>query len=112
VTVATAHPIHVTWNAGTRPSTGFWTTTANEYANAATMQRATPRPDREPEPAVAAPISATPPNATVHPAKRPGGKPSRRNTPAKIAIRIGPVFTSIAAVPASTRCSAAFSTTL
>jgi len=102
----------VTWNAGTRPSTGFWTTTAIEYANAATMQRATPRPELDPEPAVATPISATPPNATAQPAKRPGGKPSRRKIPAKIAIRIGPVFTSMAAVPASTRRSAAFSTTL
>ena len=76
------------------------------------MQSRMPSPPRDADSAVANAIVTHPANATAHPAKRPGGKPSPRNTPAMIAIRIGPVFTSIAAVPASTCRSAAFSATL
>jgi hypothetical protein len=57
-------------------------------------------------------MSTHPPKATAHPARSPGGKPSPRKIPARIVIRIGPVLTTIAAVPASTRRSAAFRVTL
>jgi len=76
------------------------------------MQSRMPNSAREVDSAVAYPMVTQPVNATAHPANRPGGKPSRRKIPAMIAIRIGPVFTSIAAVPASTRRSAAFRATL
>ena len=39
------------------------------------------------------------------------GKPSPNSSPANSAMRIGPTLTSIAVVPASTRCSAAPSAT-
>ncbi len=86
--------------------------TATEYANAATTQSTAPRPARVPVWAVAKAMTAHPANATAQPAKSPGGKPSRRKIPARIAIRIGPMLTSIAAVPASTRRSASFRATL
>src|SRR4051812_35412971 len=111
-TVAAAHPSHVTRNGDTRASTGFCTTTAEAYASAATRHRRMPSPTRDADSAVATPIVKHPANATAHPAKSPGGKPSPRNAPAMIAIRIGLMFTSIAAVPASTCRSAAFSVTL
>ena len=76
------------------------------------MQSPAPQPAATPCCDVATPMIAVPANATTHPASKPGGKPSRRKAPASRAIRIGPTFTSIAAVPASTRRSASFSTTL
>ena len=54
----------------------------------------------------------TPANATAMPRSSVRGKPSLSSHPASSAIRIGPTFTSIAAVPASTRRSASFSATL
>ena len=62
--------------------------------------------------AVAVPISTAPANATPAPISSQRGKPSPSSAPASSAIRIGPTLISIAAVPASTRPSAAFSTTL
>ena len=58
------------------------------------------------------PIRIAPANAIADPARRERGKPSPSRTPASSAIRIGPTFTSIAAVPASTWRSASFSATL
>ena len=58
------------------------------------------------------PMSTAPVNDTGQPAKSREGKPSRRIHPAKIAIRIGPMLTSIAAVPATIHVSAAMSETL
>ncbi len=54
----------------------------------------------------------TPANATAQPVRSERGKPSFRTTPASTAIRIGPTFTSMAAVPASTRRSASLRATL
>ena len=62
--------------------------------------------------AVAAPTNAAPPNATSAPMTSHRGKPSPSNSPANSAMRIGPTFTSMAVVPASTRCSAAPNATL
>ena len=61
---------------------------------------------------VARPMTTTPPKAIAQPVRRVRGKPSWSSHPASRAIRIGPTFTSIAAVPASTRRSASFSATL
>src|SRR3954451_8720565 len=60
-------------------------------------------------PRVATPIRTTPANATAIPATSQRGKPSPSSRPAKIAMRIGPMFTSIAVVTASRCCSAALS---
>ena len=49
---------------------------------------------------------AAPAKPTMHPATSRLGKPSRRNSPLRIATKTGPVFTSMAAVPASTVRSA------
>jgi hypothetical protein len=57
-------------------------------------------------------MSTTPANATAMPATSHRGKPSPSSRPAKTAIRIGPMLTSIAVVPASRYCSAALSATL
>ena len=57
-------------------------------------------------------MSTTPVNATAHPVSSERGKPSFRTTPAITAIRIGPTFTIMAAVPASTRRSASLRATL
>jgi hypothetical protein len=57
-------------------------------------------------------MTIVPPKAIADPTTSRGGKPSPRNSPAKIAMRIGPTLTSIAAVPASTSCSAALRATL
>jgi hypothetical protein len=54
----------------------------------------------------------TPVKATAQPANSQRGKPSARKMPARMAIRIGPVLITIAAVPASTRRSAALSVKL
>src|SRR3954469_14537779 len=54
-TVAAVAPSQVTWNGVTRASTVFWTTTANEYADAATRQSAIPSPASELEPVVPTP---------------------------------------------------------
>jgi hypothetical protein len=61
---------------------------------------------------VAAAITTAPAKAIAQPASSARGKPSRRTSPASTAMMIGPVLTSIAAVPASTSCSAVFSSTL
>ncbi len=66
------------------------------------------RPSEE----VARPITTTPANAIAQPVRSVRGKPSPRSRPASSAISTGPMFTSIAAVPASTRRSASFSATL
>ena len=67
-----------------------------------------PSPARGAARELARPISTQPENATAQPANTRRGErasPSRR--PASTAMRIGPVLMSIAAVPASTRRSAA-----
>ena len=61
---------------------------------------------------VATPMTVAPAKATSEPEIRRGGKPSPRKSPPRIAMRIGPTLTSIAAVPASTYRSPAFRTTL
>ena len=76
------------------------------------MHSTAPRISCTPWREVATPITTAPANDTRHPANSREGKPSCRNRPAKIAIRIGPTLTSIAAVPASIRVSAALSVTL
>src|SRR3954447_17705723 len=76
------------------------------------MHRAAPQPAATPRSEVAAPITIAPANATAHPARSVRGKPSRSMSPASSAMNTGPTLTSIAAVPASTRCSAAMSITL
>ena len=53
-------------------------------------------------------MTTAPAKATAQPATSARGNPSLKSQPARSAIRIGPMLTSIAAVPASTRCSAAF----
>ena len=53
-----------------------------------------------------------PAKAIAQPAISVRGNPSLSTSPASTAIRIGPTLTSIAAVPASIRCSAALSATL
>ena len=57
-------------------------------------------------------MTTTPANAIAQPVSSVRGKPSPSSQPASSAMRIGPTFTSIAAVPASTRRSASFSATL
>ena len=59
-------------------------------------------------PDVASPIVTAPAKAMAQPASNRDGKPSPRNRPPMMAIRIGPTLTSIAAVPASTYRSAVF----
>lgn len=54
----------------------------------------------------------TPPNATAAPTASHLGMPSPRNAPAPSAMRIGPIPTIIAVVPASRVCSAMLSATL
>jgi hypothetical protein len=61
---------------------------------------------------VAAPMTTAPANAIAQPASSLRGKPSCSNSPASTAMMIGPVLVRSAAVPASTRRSAAFTTTL
>src|SRR3954466_9118968 len=73
------------------------------------MHSAAPHPACTPRSDVAAPMTIAPTNATAPPASSVRGKPSRRRTPASSAMNTGPMFTSIAAVPASTQCSAALS---
>jgi hypothetical protein len=75
------------------------------------MQSSTPTTSVS-APRVATPMRTTPAKATVMPATSHRGNPSPRSSPAKTAIRIGPMFTSIAVVPASRCCSAALSATL
>jgi hypothetical protein len=60
----------------------------------------------------AEPITTTPAKAIVLPTTSWRGKPSRSSRPASTAIMIGPTLMSMAAVPASTRRSAALSATL
>ena len=58
------------------------------------------------------PMSMTPKNATPAPMMSHFGTPSPRMTPAPSAIRIGPSPTIMAAVPASSVCSAMLRATL
>ena len=78
---------------------------------AATRQSTAPHTSDVPC-AVAAPTSTAPLNATSAPITSQRGKPSPSSSPANSAMRIGPTLTSIAVVPASTRCSAALRATL
>jgi hypothetical protein len=57
-------------------------------------------------------MSTTPAKATAVPATSQRGKPSPRTSPARTAMRIGPMLTSIDVVPASRCCSAALSARL
>ena len=57
-------------------------------------------------------MTRAPANATALPITSERGKPSWSRNPASSARISGPMLTSIAAVPASTRCSAAFNATL
>jgi hypothetical protein len=63
-------------------------------------------------PLVPMPMRIAPMNATPAPIASHFGMPSRRNTPAPSAIRIGPMFTIMAVVPASIDCSAVLSAKL
>ena len=63
-------------------------------------------------PLVPMPMSTAPTNATPAPIASHFGMPSRRNTPAPSAMRIGPMLTIMAVVPASMDCSAVLSATL
>ncbi len=58
------------------------------------------------------PMSSTPRNATPAPMASQRGIPSPRNNPAPSAMRIGPMLTIMAVVPASSVCSARFRATL
>ena len=106
------HAIAVTCSAGSRRNAGFWAITPTAQAIAASRHNSTPVPSEPVAPVVATPISTAPLNATPAPISSQRGKPSSSSAPASSAIRTGPTLTSIAAVPASTRCSAAFSATL
>jgi hypothetical protein len=57
-------------------------------------------------------MSTTPRNATPVPMSSQRGTPSPRKAPPPSAIRMGPIPTSIAEVPASRVCSEMFSATL
>ena len=92
-------------------STTFCATTPPAYAIAAARQSTTPVVVAE-RLELASAITTTPANATAQPVKSARGKPSRSTNPATTAMRTGPTFTSIAAVPASTRRSPEFSATL
>jgi hypothetical protein len=63
-------------------------------------------------PVVETPITTAPANDTATPAISRRGKPSLSSQPPSSAIRIGPMLTSIEAVPASTCRSPQFSTTM
>lgn len=111
----TVHAIHVSWSAGTVLSTGFSSVTPAAYTIADTRHSAMPTMELE-EPGAsegsANPTTMEPANATASPARRRVGRPSRRNTPAKMPRKIGPVLTSMEAVPASTWRSASLSARL
>src|SRR5919197_6207888 len=104
-TVPATQPKVVTCNADACRSAGFWPTTPAAYATAASRQSSTPTTD-EPSPSdIESPTTAAPANDTATPANRRGGNPSLSSQPPSSAMRIGPTFTTRAAVPASTFCS-------
>ena len=104
-----AQPSQVTCSGVTRASTDFWMTTAIAYANAATISSAKPSPLRGHR--TASPITTTPARRRAA-GKQPAREASGEEDPARMAIRIGPVLITMAGVPASTCCSAAFSVKL
>lgn len=106
------HISAVTCSDGRRRSAGFWAVTPTAQATAASRHSSTPVTSVPAERVVATPINTAPANATPAPTISQRGKPSPSRPPASSAMRIGPVLTSIAAVPASTCSSAAFSATL
>jgi hypothetical protein len=105
-------PNVVTCTAEACRSAGFWQTTPNAYATAAARHSSTPRSEDRLPPVVEIPITTAPAKDTATPASSGRGKPSRSSQPPSSAIRIGPMLTTIAAVPASTCRSPQFSTTM
>src|ERR1700722_4130302 len=101
----------VTCNAEACRSAGFCATTPHAYATAAARHSRTPRTDAAPLPDMDTPTTAAPANEQISPASTRGGSRPFRSHPPSSAIRIGPTFTSIDAVPASTFCSPQFSVT-
>ncbi|MDT4889786.1 hypothetical protein FQZ97_1265370 [compost metagenome] len=105
-------PNHVAWAAGNFLSTGFWMITLTAASAAARRQSSTPATsavERCPELSA---ITATPVNAIRLPMISQRGKPSLSRSPAITATRMGLTLISRAAVPASSRCSAALRATL
>jgi len=99
-------------SAEARESNGFCAITPPAYNPAATTHSTLPHPAPTPRSDVASPTTIAPVKAIAQPITSVRGKPSPRSRPARSAINNGPTFTSMAAVPASTRCSASFSTGL
>ena len=87
-------------------------TTPIAYATAATRHNSTPTTEAPPLVEVDSPTIAAPANDTAIPASSGRGSPSPRIRLLSTAIRIGPMLTSRAAVPASTFRSPAFSATM
>lgn len=90
----------------------FWLTTPSAYTTAASRHSATPSTDELPCPDIARPTTTAPENEMPIPSSRRRGSPSPSMRAPIRAIRIGPMFTSIAAVPASTSCSPQLSATM
>jgi hypothetical protein len=111
-TAPTRQPKVVTWRALAEPSAGFCATTPPAYATAASTHSTTPSTEAPPSPDIDRPTATAPANDTAMPASRRGGiaSPSRR-APSR-AIRMGPMLTTSAAVPASTCCSPQFRATM
>src|SRR6266498_2880366 len=104
----TRHANVVTCEAEACRSAGFSETTPPANDTAATRHSRTPTVEELLPSDTEYPTTAAPANATAIPASRRGGNPSFSSQPLSSAISIGPMATTIAAVPASTLRSAQF----
>ncbi len=111
-TAPTRQPNVVTWSALACPSAGFCATTPPAYATAASRHSTTPKSEEPPPPDIDRPTVTAPANDTAIPASSRGGSASPSRRAPSSAMRIGPTFTTSAAVPASTCCSPQFRTTM
>lgn len=112
ITAPTRQPNVVTCKALARPSAGFCATTPPAYATAASRHSTTPSSEEPPPPDIDSPTVTAPANDTAIPASSRGGSRSPRNRAPSRAMSSGPMFTTRAAVPASTSCSPQFSATM
>ncbi|CAM5703246.1 hypothetical protein SGRIM128S_00174 [Streptomyces griseomycini] len=104
-TAPTRHPYVVTCRGLAAPSAGFCATTPAAYATAASRHSTTPSTEAPPSPDIDSPTVTAPANDTAIPASSLGGVASPSSRAPSRAMRIGPMFTTRAAVPASTCCS-------
>ena len=104
-TAPTRQPNVVTCSGLAVPSAGFCATTPPAYAIAASRHSTTPSTEEPPSPDIDRPTVTAPANDTAIPASSRGGIGSPSSRAPSRAMRIGPVFTTRAAVPASTCCS-------